>query len=202
MWEWFFKGGPLMWPILVCSIASAAFVAERLYFFYRNRSSVPNIDARIRNLLKQKKYEEAIQQCETTPGYDAHILGIAIRIRAKAHADKERILTKYATKLIRRAEKNMSFLAIIANIAPLLGLLGTVTGMIRCFMKIQQLQGSANVSTLAGGVWEALITTAFGLFVAIPTMAFHHYFEIKINNLLENIKEIITEVLEDDSAWT
>ncbi|OGX45497.1 MAG: hypothetical protein A3G38_03790 [Omnitrophica WOR_2 bacterium RIFCSPLOWO2_12_FULL_51_8] len=200
MWQWFLKGGALMWPILLCSIASAALIMDRLYYFYRSRPKVTNIDARIRNLLKQQKYEEALQLCEATPGYIAHILGIAIRIRAKAKEDKERLLAKSATRLIRAAEKNVGFLAIIANIAPLLGLTGTVTGMINCFMKIQHLQGSANVAALAGGVWEALITTAFGLFVAIPTMAFHHYFEIKINNMLENIKDIIAEALEDAPA--
>ncbi|MEW5757994.1 MAG: MotA/TolQ/ExbB proton channel family protein [Candidatus Omnitrophota bacterium] len=199
MWLWFLKGGPLMWPILLCSIASAAFIIERLYYFYSNRSSAPNIDARVRNLLKQKKIDEALELCESSSGYIAHILGIAIRIRTRTREDRDRILTKYATRIIRKAEKNIDFLAIIANISPLLGLTGTVTGMINCFMKIQNLQGAANVASLAGGVWEALITTAFGLFVAIPAMAFHHYFETKVNNMLDDIKDISIEIIEDDS---
>jgi len=195
MWVWFLKGGLLMWPIIFCSMAAVTIVLERFYFFYKARERVPNFQARIKSLVKQEKFEEAINLCETTKGIIPHILGIGIHIRAKTHQEQERILAKYVSKLLSNLEKNLSFLAIIGNIAPLLGLLGTITGMIRAFMKIEHLKGSAGVSDIAGGIWEALITAA-GLFVAIPTMFFYHYFEVKINKILSNTKEIVAEVLE------
>ncbi|MFH1441678.1 MAG: MotA/TolQ/ExbB proton channel family protein [Candidatus Omnitrophota bacterium] len=198
MFSLFLKGGPLMWPILLCSIAAAAIILERLYFFYKIREKTPNIDARIKILVKQNKFDEAIKLCEVTTGIIPHILSIGIHIRMKGQEEKERILTKYVSKIVRKLEKNLSFLAIIGNIAPLLGLLGTITGMIKAFMKIEHLKGTADVSQIAGGVWEALITTAAGLFVAIPAIFFYHYFEVKINNILEDIKEITAEVLEWD----
>ena len=93
-------------------------------------------------------------------------------------------------------DKNLRGLAVIGNIAPLLGLLGTVTGMIRAFMKIQRLGGIVDASVLAGGIWEALITTAAGLSVAIPTLVAYHYFEGRIDNIASQIKDVASELLE------
>lgn len=198
MFNLFLKGGFLMWPILLCSIAAGAIILERFYFFYKIREKTSNFDVRIKSLLKQKKFNEAIKLCETTQGIIPHLVGMGIHIHTKTREEKERIFTKYVTKLLGKLEKNLSFLAIIGNIAPLLGLLGTITGMIRAFMKIEYLKGTANVSEIAGGVWEALITTAAGLFVAIPAIFFYHYFDVKINNILSSIKEVTAEVIEWD----
>ena len=93
---------------------------------------------------------------------------------------------------IQDLEKNIDVLGIIAHVAPLLGLLGTVTGMIRAFMRIEELTGRVNASVLAGGIWEALLTTAFGLMVAIPSFVMYHYFNRRIDDyalILEKEKE-------------
>lgn len=94
--------------------------------------------------------------------------------------------------MIQDLEKNIDILGIIAHVAPLLGLLGTVVGMIRAFMRIEELAGRVNASVLAGGIWEALLTTAFGLAVAIPSFVMYHYFNRKVDNYtltLEKEKE-------------
>lgn len=198
MFGFFLKGGILMWPILLCSIVSLCIILERFYVFYKTRERIPNFSAKIKYLLKQKQIDEVVKLCETTKGIIPHILSIAIHIRMKPQETKDRILKKYVSRMLRRLERNLNILAVIGNIAPLLGLLGTITGMIRAFMKIHQLRGSAGVSDLAGGIWEALITTAFGLLVAIPTIAFYHYFEIKVNNILDETKEAVSDILEDE----
>jgi biopolymer transport protein ExbB len=97
---------------------------------------------------------------------------------------------------ISKMEKGLSTLATIAGAAPMLGFLGTVTGMISAFMKIQELQGSASPADLAGGIWEALITTAFGLFVGIPALALYNYFLSLVNKNVLDMERIATEILD------
>ena len=188
-----------MWPIFLCSVISITIILERFYFYHKARLKIPNLLSRVRGFLKQDKQDEALKLCEDTSGPIPHILAIGIRIRRKSLEEKERIITQAASRVVRQLEKNLNFLAIIGNITPLLGLLGTVTGMIKAFMKIQELKGSVDVSMLAGGIWEALITTAAGLSVAIPTIVFYHYFEERVNNVIGDMKEIGTELFEEEN---
>ncbi|MBU0693905.1 MAG: MotA/TolQ/ExbB proton channel family protein [Candidatus Omnitrophica bacterium] len=200
MLEFFLKGGPLMWPILLCSVISAAIVLERLYKFHQVRIKVPNISSRVKNLLKEEKATEAIKLCESINDPVAHILAIGIRIRKRSIEEQEKMISRAGSKIIRQLEKNLRGLAIIGNIAPLLGLLGTVTGMIKAFMKIQDLDGRVDASILAGGIWEALITTAAGLAIAIPTLVAYHYFEGKVDNIGVRMKDEAMDFLEIEHA--
>ncbi|MCM8831959.1 MAG: MotA/TolQ/ExbB proton channel family protein, partial [Candidatus Omnitrophica bacterium] len=127
MFGLFLKGGLLMWPILLCSIVSFAIILERLWYFYKIKTKIPNIFTRIKNLLKDGRTEEALKLCENTQGPIAHILAIGIRIRNRTLEEKERLILRVGSRFIRQLEKNLQVLAIIGNIAPLLGLLGTVT---------------------------------------------------------------------------
>ncbi len=196
MFTFFLKGGVLMWPILLCSIISITIILERLCHFYRLRLRIPNIFSRVRNLIKEGKAEEALRLCESSPSPVAHILAVGIHIRQRSLEERERIISWAGSKIVRQADRNLRGLAIIGNITPLLGLLGTVTGMIRAFIKIQELGGRVDASVLAGGIWEALITTAFGLSVAIPTIVFYHYFEGRVDNTASQMKEAASGVLE------
>ncbi|HEC68771.1 MAG TPA: MotA/TolQ/ExbB proton channel family protein [Candidatus Omnitrophica bacterium] len=199
MFDFFLRGGPLMWLILLCSIISITIILERFYYFYQARTKIPNIFSRVKSLLKDGKADEALKLCEDTSGPIAHILAIGIHIRNRSNRsieEREKILVRAGSRIIRRLEKNLRGLAIIGNIAPLLGLLGTVTGMIKAFMKIQELGGRVDASVLAGGIWEALITTAFGLFVAIPTLVAYHYFEGRVDNIASEMKDVASELLE------
>ena len=92
--------------------------------------------------------------------------------------------------------KNLRGLGIIGHISPLLGLLGTVAGMIEAFITIEELGGRVDASVLAGGIWEALITTAFGLSVAIPAIVFYHYFEGRVDDIAAQMKDAASEILE------
>lgn len=185
-----------MWPILLCSVISITIILERFYHFYRTRTKIPNIFARVKRLLQEEKVDEALKLCEGASGPVPHILAIGIHIRHRNLDEKEKLITRAGSRIIRQFDKNLGGLAIIGNITPLLGLLGTVTGMIKAFMKIQELGGRVDASVLAGGIWEALITTAFGLSVAIPTLVAYHYFEGKVDNVSSKMKDIAAELLE------
>ncbi len=196
MFDLFLKGGLLMWPILLCSIVSITIILERSYCFYHARNKIPNISSRVRGLLKDGKTEEALNLCEETSGPVAHILAIGIHIRHKNTDEKDKLISHAGSKIIRQLDKHLRGLAVIVNAATLLGLLGTVTGMIKAFMKIQELGGRVDASVLAGGIWEALITTAAGLFVAIPTLVAYHYFEGRVDDINNQMKDAAAELLE------
>lgn len=196
MFEFFLKGGSLMWPILLCSIISITIILERFYYFYRARTKMPNVFARVKRLLQEGKAEEALKLCESTTGPIVHILALGIHVRKRSLEQKEKIISRVGSKIIKRLDRNLRGLAIIGNITPLLGLLGTVTGMIRAFMKIQELGGRVDASVLAGGIWEALITTAAGLSVAIPTLVAYHYFEGRVDSITSQMKDVASELLE------
>jgi len=202
MLGFFLKGGLLMWPILLCSIISITIIIERFYHLYRARIKIPNIFSRVKNLLKDEKIDEALKLCEDAPGPIAHILAIGIHIRKRSLEEKEKIIARAGSRIVRQLDKNLRGLATIGNITPLLGLLGTVTGMIRAFIKIQELGGRVDASVLAGGIWEALITTAAGLSVAIPTLVAYHYFEGRVDDIASQMKDVASELLEIEHITT
>lgn len=196
MLEFILKGGPLMWPILLCSVIVVAIVLERLYHLRRAKVNVPNLLTRAKKLLREDKSEEAEKLCRDTSGPVAHILAIGIHLHNRSPEEREKILVRAGSRELRRLEKNLSALGIIGHISPLLGLLGTVTGMIKAFIMIAELGGRVDASVLAGGIWEALITTAAGLSVAIPTLVFYHYFEGRVDNISIQMKDAAGELLE------
>ena len=200
MLEFILKGGPLMWPILLCSVLVITIVLERLYHLRRARAGLPNLLSCLKNLLREGKLGEAERLCRDTPGPVAHILAMGIHLHNRPPEEKEKILVRAGSRELRRLEKNLGTLGVIGHISPLLGLLGTVTGMIRAFIKIQELGGRVDASVLAGGIWEALITTAAGLSVAVPALVFHHYFEGRVDNFSHQMKEAAGEILEYQST--
>lgn len=190
------KGGVLMWPILFCSIISLAIILERLYHFHRIRINIPEFFSSIRGLLQKKKVEEALDLCRKTPAPIGRILACGIQNHREDAVVQEKAISRVGSWEVRGLEKHIRGLATIGNITPLLGFLGTVTGMIKAFIKIQELGGRVDASVLAGGIWEALLTTVAGLIVAIPTLVAYHYFESKIDNMSCWMKEVASELLE------
>jgi len=185
-----------MWPILLCSVISIAIIMERSYYFYQNRPQIPNLCPRVKILLKNSRPEEALKLCEEEKGAVAHILAVSMHIRHKTPEERDKIISRAGSRIMRQMDKHLRILAVIVNAATLLGLLGTVTGMIKAFMKIQELGGGVDASVLAGGIWEALITTAAGLFVAIPTLVAYHYFEGRVDDITSRMKDASAEFLE------
>ena len=196
MLDFLLKGGFFIWPILLSSLIATAIILERLYHFHRAKLTIPNFLTQAKKLLLDGKLEEAEKLCREQRGPIAHILAISIHVHRRSLKEKEEIIARAGSRSLRRLEKNLRALGIIGHISPLLGLLGTVTGLIKCFMRIQELGGRVDASVLAGGIWEALITTAAGLSVAIPAIVFYHYFEGKVDDFSSQMKDTVQSLAE------
>ncbi|AFN75229.1 MotA/TolQ/ExbB proton channel [Melioribacter roseus P3M-2] len=192
----FLKGGWIMYLILACSLIAVAIIIEKFIVLKKAKVNVAAFLVRIRTLLKKKDIDGAIALCiaERTPV--SNIVKKGLKKYRHGHQRVVEAIESAGRQEIAKLEKGLPILASISGIAPLLGFLGTVTGMITAFMKIQELQGSANPADLAGGIWEALITTAFGLIVGIPALAFYNYFVSAISKLVMDIELVTTDVID------
>jgi biopolymer transport protein ExbB len=198
----FVKGGIVMYFILASSIVAAAISIEKFMVLKKAKVNIPAFLIKLRALIKKKDLEGALSYCmqERTPV--SNIVKKGLKKIRFGHQRVVEAIESAGRQEISKLEKGLSILASIAGIAPLLGFLGTVTGMIGAFMKIQELQGSANPADLAGGIWEALITTAFGLIVGIPALALYNYFVSKINKMVVDMERISNDLIDmlDDTS--
>lgn len=192
----FLKGGFIMWPILLCSIIGLTIIIDRYIVLRRSKINVPAFMVRIRGLLKKKDIAGAVSYCMEDKSPVANIIRKGLKKYHLGHERVKEAIENAGTQEIGKLEKGLSFLATIAGIAPLIGFLGTVTGMITAFMTIQDLAGAANPSDLAGGIWEALITTAFGLIVGIPALAFYNHFVNGVKKLVVDIETVANDVID------
>jgi biopolymer transport protein ExbB len=192
----FLKGGLIMWPILLCSIIGLAIIIDRYIVLRKSKTNIPAFMVRIRGLLRKKDISGAISYCMEEKSPVSNIIRKGLKKYHLGHERVKEAIENAGTQEISKLEKGLPFLATIAGIAPLLGFLGTVTGMISAFMTIQQLAGAANPSDLAGGIWEALITTAFGLMVGIPALAFYNHFVSSVKKLVGDIETVANDVID------
>ncbi|MCC5913294.1 MAG: MotA/TolQ/ExbB proton channel family protein [Balneolaceae bacterium] len=196
------QGGLLMIPLFLLSILAIYVIAERWRTLENSKMDVNSMLNNIESLLKSGSQPRAIQYCEEFDKPLARILKAGIRRLGRPIRDIEEAIHNAGKKEIYRLEKRMDWLATIAGVAPLIGFTGTVTGMIRAFMDIQALQGNVNPSVLAGGIWEALITTATGLIVGIIAYGFYNFLSGKINRMifeLENASADFVDLLQAPS---
>jgi biopolymer transport protein ExbB len=151
---------------------------------------------RIRGFIKKNDISGAISYCMEEKSPIANIIKKGLKKYRYGHERVKESIENAGKQEIGKLEKGLLILASVSGIAPLLGFLGTVTGMISAFMTIQDLQGAASPSDLAGGIWEALVTTAFGLMVGIPALAFYNYFLSKIKKLVEDMETVANDVVD------
>jgi biopolymer transport protein ExbB len=171
------QGGIMIVPIVVCSLIAVAFILERLWYYHQAQCNLDNLTSRLVPLVKQGQTHEAVSLCEQTRGVLPGILKIVVTHHHLPSEEIEKLVSIAGTREIQRLSHHVRGLGIIGHVTPLMGLLGTVLGMVRTFIQIAELQGHVNPSVLAGGIWEALLTTAAGLTVAIPVVILHHYCE-------------------------
>lgn len=190
------KGGILVVPILFCSVAVLAIVLERLYRFRKLRGKKSSLIVRVRETLKRKNVDGALSIAGSSKCPVGRVLSEGLKRYGHGKKAVEEAISNAAEIEIRDLEKYLPTLSTIGNIAPLLGLLGTVAGMIKAFMVIERLGGRVNASVLAGGIWEAMLTTALGLSVAIPAVVAHDYFVNRVRNFTAVMQETSNEVLE------
>ncbi len=193
------KGGWVMYPIILCSIFALAIILERLYFYHSViRLNTKDFFTRIAEYVRKLRIKESVDLCEAHPTPLTNVLKVVL-----LHYDQPKELIKEETEEaslyeIPKLEKNLRGLATIAHVSPLLGLLGTVTGMVKCFKAIEksaQELGSVNPAVLAGGIWEALITTVAGLIVAIPAFIAYNYFISRVNTSIIQMERLSGELL-------
>ncbi len=192
------KGGPLMYLIILCSVLALAVVIERLYHLYRAKIDTEKFMDEITDTLKRNRVMEAIAMCERTPGPIAHILKAGMLKHDRSRQEIKEAIEDTALHEVPRLEKNLGVLATIAHVSPLLGLLGTVIGMVEAFRVIQEKSSAVSPISpgdLAGGIWQALLTTVGGLAVAIPTFVAYNYLISRVDNFVLDMEKSATDLI-------
>lgn len=195
MLDYMQKGGLLMWLILLCSIVSVTVFAERLLFFHRASIHVGEFLRGLANLIQRRNFAEAMHECAGTPGPVARVVHAAIIRHDAPRSELKEIVQEAGQLEVPKLEQNLSILSTIAFVSPLIGLLGTVTGLIDAFVKISAQSGIASSTDISQGIYKSLLTTAAGLVVAIPSSVGYSYLSARVNALMHDIERGGIEVV-------
>lgn len=197
-WQVFLAGGPVMWPILFSSIFAFAIILGKFWQLHSIDIDTHAFLSRILEKMKRHETKDALKICDETKSPISTILKAGILKYDRPRPQIIEAIEDASLYEIPKIEKNLTALATIAHISPLLGLLGTVTGMVRCFQTIQAKATSfhpVSPGDLAGGIWEALLTTVAGLMVAIPTFVAYNYLVSRINHFILEMEKASTELV-------
>ena len=190
-------GGPILWLLVIISIGAFAVVLERIVFFARNEKNVgSNFKDEILSLVASKKLDEAIALCDTKKSCVASAVKKFLQKAPKGIdvQDYEFILKEITIKETSPYESRLNLLASVISISPMLGLLGTVTGMIRAFTNISK-YGAGDAAIVADGIAEALLTTAAGLMIAIPVIVVYNYLNRRLEKMENEIDDVVTNII-------
>jgi biopolymer transport protein ExbB len=197
LYETFQRGGPVMWPILLCSVVGLAFVFERLVALRREVVFPRRLLDEAAGLVRAGKLAEAAQVCGRDPSPFGRLLSACLGRADASGFEMEAALEEAGSRILYDLRRNGRPLAVIADIAPLLGLMGTVTGMINAFESVARSGALGRTELLAAGIAEALLTTAFGLAVAIPALVVHTHFRGKADGLVRAMEDACIGILDD-----
>jgi biopolymer transport protein ExbB len=195
MLDLFIKGGPVMYALLACSIIAVAVIIERFWYLWRQRQPAEELFEEVRETLAEGKVLEAMQLAQQSDGPMANMLAEAIAHHDEGQEAIRQSMERAGQEQVALLERGLPVLDVIVTIAPLLGLLGTVLGIIRSFNVLGALQGINDPAALSTGIAEALITTAAGLTIAIPTLIFHRYLSTVVDGIVAQMSEKADEVL-------
>jgi len=193
---WFKEGGVMMYPLLMCSIVSLGVILERFFSLNRIRKENKDLARRVRKAIGEGQAEKATALCQESNAPISFIFGKGLKKKYCSREEIEKAMEDEASHQIPIMEKFLPALAIITGISPLIGFLGTVTGLYRAFMDIVGAGGVTSTSTVASGIAEALITTVAGLVIAIPTLIFHGYFISQVNTMVLEMERESMELIE------
>jgi biopolymer transport protein ExbB len=190
------QGGFMMIPILLGSVFSIAIIIERFWFLQRTKVLPSDFLKRMDRMIKDRKIAEATSACRENDSTVARIF-----IAGLENSDRPRPEIREALQVAGKQETSVLLrwigsLGVIAAVEPLMGLLGTVLGMIEAFMKIEEMKVVGDPSVVASGVWKALITTAAGLIIAIPTYAFYRYFKGRVLGIIMDMESYAFRLLQ------
>lgn len=189
----FSKGGFAMWPLLVCSVVAVAIMLEKSAYFFRLRFKYEVFMSELKGLLAKRKTGDAVLFCRRSAHPVARLA--EMYLKHLEHDDiRDEVLKREGSLALEKIEARLRALAALTHISPLLGLLGTVTGLVTAFHQIEILGGQVQPGDLAAGIWEALITTVFGLLIAIPCMAAYHGFESSADRIARRLQFLVLEL--------
>jgi len=193
LYDYFIKGGPVMWPLLLCSVLGLAFIIERAL------ALLPEVlhddEGEIYRALDEEGPEAAISLCETRPRAVPRVAMAGLLKWANGREEMREKMESVGRHEISRLERFLPILRTIGEVAPLLGFLGTVTGMIKAFHAVS-IYGLGNVKHVADGIAEALITTATGLFIAVPVYLLFNYYLTWVDGLTGAMERIGAHIIE------
>jgi biopolymer transport protein ExbB len=196
--NWFMAGGNTMWFISLCSIVSVAFTLERLIRLRRKRVAPKALLPRIRTLWAEQNYDDIVRLCRQDGSLLSQAIQVLVEHRTIPLADLRTIVADTLNSEMRLHFRRVHPLAVSATVAPLLGLFGTVVGMISAFNHFRLLGETGDPTVFAGDISLALITTEAGLMVAIPTLAMWHYFRNRTNMYTDELERTVQELM---IAW-
>ena len=194
MWELMIKGGWIMWPIMVCSIVAAVLFFERVFHLHRAQIKPDDFLSGIYTIVNRGNTAEAVSICDQTPGPVAHMVRTALLHSDEVPENLKQTINKAGLGEVPRLEKNLGGLLTIAQVTPLLGLMGTVIGLIRIFMAMEQHAPLAEIGDLSAGIWQALTTTAVGIGVSIPAFAAYNFLLSRVENITLNMEYAAEEI--------
>ncbi len=193
-WLFLQRGGILMIPLILCSIIVLAIMIERAISLRRKKVLIPEIINVIDTIKKPEDIHLAISICQKNMGAFANIVQLGLESKDLSNDELKELISDQGRQEVRSLEKGLVVIETIAGIAPLLGLLGTVVGMIKVFTVISE-QGLGQTQALSGGISEALITTVVGLSIGIPSFVLYNYFTDKAENLIMDIEKFTSQLL-------
>ena len=189
------SGGILIIPIILCGIAATYIIIERLIYFKNLRKADGVLKEQLKEVLLKKDYDAVQALCIAAETPFAQVVRKAVSVRTLEDSYLKEIVETEMEAVIPQYEHSLTLLGTIANISTLLGLFGTVTGNIKAFGVLGAGASMGNPAVLAGAIAEALVTTAAGLFVAIPSMIFSNYFARLVNKEIVILESSVTEVV-------
>jgi biopolymer transport protein ExbB len=190
------KGGPIMVPIILGSIIALAIILERFWTLWRIRLNFQQFAQEIFLFLERGHFQKALERCEKAKHPIADVFKLGILNRTLNRKELEGMLEREGDEQIQYLERYLGALLIIVGVEPMLGFLGTIIGLIKAFMTWEQLGANITVSALAAGIYQAMITTAAGLIVAIPAFIFYHLIVGRIKSHAQEISYYGNELLD------
>jgi len=200
MFEFLQKGGYLMIPIAICSVLSLAVIIEKLINLRSKKIIVPEVKSVVNSLTSEDDINLALIVCDQHKGVLSNLMKMVLEHKGTSYLAVRDELSDSGRQEVRVLDKGLIILETIAAVTPILGLLGTVVGMIKVFNVIS-VQGVGEASALSGGISEALITTAAGLTVGIPALIFYNYFSKKTEDIILDIENISNNLLKKIIAF-
>ena len=188
-------GGMMIWVLLAASAVGILVFVERLLHYHREQINSMEFLSGVRNVMKRDNIVEALSICDATPGPVARLVKVAILNRERGRDGVRESLEEAGLMEVPRLEEKLNVLATLAQIAPLLGLLGTVLGFLQIFNALQMAGSHAHMEDLAGGVWKALIAMAAGIAVAIPCYAGYNYLVGRVNSIVLDMERAASEIV-------